>query len=240
MKNGELEIAEKHCSKAIRKHKLENFQCENVWEPYFYLGKVLERKAEKTNVARNLLQRQMLLLQAAALYNFTKNCCMAAKIEEGHSVEWMRMISGKLATIQNNLVLSVGGDPYRCNFDNCDKKELELMRIEVTQRLQSLKSPDPQEENGEDLRKRMSDQTEEIKKLCKLISSKVKQLFARMIKKCVEVLGHPPCDYEVVVLGSLAREEMTPYSDLEWAILISSEDELFLPRFNEPCSFTGK
>ena len=71
----------------------------------------------------------------------------------------------------------------------------------------------------------MSDQTEEIKKLCKLISSKVKQLFARMIKKCVEVLGDPPCDYEVVVLGSLAREEMTPYSDLEWAILISSEDE---------------
>ena len=72
----------------------------------------------------------------------------------------------------------------------------------------------------------MSAQTEEIKKLCKLISSKVKQLFARIIKKCVEVLGDPPCDYEVVVLGSLAREEMTPpYSDLKWAILISLEDE---------------
>ena len=99
------------------------FQCENVWEPYFYLGKVLERKAEKTDVARNLLQKQMLLLQAAALYNFTKNCCMAAKIKEEVSVEWMRMISGKLASIQNNLVLSVGGDPDRCNFDLADKKE---------------------------------------------------------------------------------------------------------------------
>ena len=47
MKNEELEIAEKHCSEAIRKHKLENFQGESVWEPYFYLGEVLERKAEK-------------------------------------------------------------------------------------------------------------------------------------------------------------------------------------------------
>jgi signal-transduction protein with cAMP-binding, CBS, and nucleotidyltransferase domain len=69
------------------------------------------------------------------------------------------------------------------------------------------------------------DEIEEIKGLSDTISVRMKQFLAGIINECLELLGTPPCDYDVIVLGSLARNEMTPYSDFEWAILTNSEEE---------------
>lgn len=41
------------------------------------------------------------------------------------------------------------------------------------------------------------------------------------IKECESRLGHPPCNYAIIALGSVARMEATPFSDLEFAILYS-------------------
>lgn len=44
-----------------------------------------------------------------------------------------------------------------------------------------------------------------------------------MIESCFKVLPLPDnCVYSIITLGSLAREEATPYSDFEWAILIEN------------------
>ena len=37
---------------------------------------------------------------------------------------------------------------------------------------------------------------------------------------CEDVMGEPPCQYAIVGMGSLAREEITPYSDFEHIILL--------------------
>ncbi|CAK8681738.1 unnamed protein product [Clavelina lepadiformis] len=48
--------------------------------------------------------------------------------------------------------------------------------------------------------------------------------------QCVEIMGKPPCGYAVVGMGSLAKKEITPYSDFEHVIVL---DDDILERFNE-------
>ena len=61
----------------------------------------------------------------------------------------------------------------------------------------------------------------------RFIFSQIAQGMQRLIQQMVEdaygMLGEPPCRYAILGLGSMAREEITPYSDMEWAILIEEE-----------------
>ena len=226
LKNGELHIAERSFAKVIRKEKLGVQSTKRNPESYYYLAEVLQTKAAKEDI--KLAEKHRLLLQAASLYNFVNNC-LEANVAGTDSVELPRSLSCNLKDIQDSLVLSFGKNPANCRF-NCDdkKKDLQRLRNEVKDVLNSLEEryANQTETNENVLRDLFVEQTNEIRELCEMISSRIKQLFSQIIAECLDVLGgEPECEYEVIVLGSLARDEMTPYSDLEWAILISSEDE---------------
>ena len=45
---------------------------------------------------------------------------------------------------------------------------------------------------------------------------------------CIGLLGRPPCEYAVVGMGSLARQEITPYSDFEHVIVLEEGVQHFL------------
>lgn len=47
------------------------------------------------------------------------------------------------------------------------------------------------------------------------------RLVSMFAEECEGRLGQPPCDYAIIALGSVARMEATPFSDLEFAILYS-------------------
>lgn len=49
------------------------------------------------------------------------------------------------------------------------------------------------------------------------------KFLSHLIKGCVELLGPPPTSYAIMGLGSMSRSEMSPYSDVEFAILIEEE-----------------
>ena len=62
--------------------------------------------------------------------------------------------------------------------------------------------------------------TTAIQKLNKLIAHKYKQIMVELSQYCEDVMGKAPCEYTVVGMGSLAREEITAYSDFEHIILL--------------------
>ena len=226
LNNGELQIAEQSFGKAIRKERLREHRSKHNLEVFYYLADVLEKKAKRDDV--ELDKKQRLLLQAASLYNFVINCLKLDSEDNDRVKEMSKSLPLKLKDIEDSLVSMIGGNLSRCEF-NCDNKinDLKQLRNEVKQMLNSLEQcyDDIDETNENHLRDIFVKQTEDIKRICEMISSRFKQFFFKIIEECLEVLGKPPCKYEVLVLGSLARNEMTPYSDIEWAILIGSEEE---------------
>lgn len=223
---GELDIAEKSLTLAIKTDKL---TCnERSVEPYLYLAEIHEKKASESI---ELLQKQRFLLQASALYNFVLNCVKTTALEDEQKRKITKTVSRKLHDIQDSLVLTTGRNPIHCSFDSSSKKkELEQLRLAIKDRLENidcrkLTNGKITSMNELDYRELFVQQTAQVKDLCEAISSGIKVILAGIIKECIQVLGEPPCDYEVIVLGSLARNEMTPYSDLEWAILTSSDEE---------------
>ena len=66
--------------------------------------------------------------------------------------------------------------------------------------------------------------TTAIQQLNKLIAHKYKQIMAELSQYCENVMGKPPCKYVVVGMGSLAREEITAYSDFEHIIVLFDDE----------------
>ena len=222
---GELVIAEQTLKKVMHTTMFD-YSYEKDLNSYLYLAEVLERKAE--NKKLELPRRNRFLLQAAALYNFVRNFLQSENVhvEMEVSNNMLKLVSRKLFDVQDNMVRVAGGNPLHCKFDSEQKKnELKNLRHEVKKSLESMESRRSSKKPESDLRLALKVETEEIGKLADLISLRMKQFLTAVIKECLEGLGTPPCDYEVIVLGSLARNEMTPYSDFEWAILTTSEED---------------
>ena len=68
-----------------------------------------------------------------------------------------------------------------------------------------------------------SRETAAMQKLNKMIADKYKLIMADLCQFCQNVMGKPPCEYTVVGMGSLARQEITPYSDFEHLILLCND-----------------
>jgi len=52
------------------------------------------------------------------------------------------------------------------------------------------------------------------------ITAGLKSFLTRMLENAIKRLTPPPCDYAVISFGSLAKQSATPYSDIEFGILL--------------------
>ncbi len=68
------------------------------------------------------------------------------------------------------------------------------------------------------------DANQSIATLQAMLTQKLKDFLIYIINDSIAVLGKPPTDYAVVTLGSMSREEMSPYSDAEFAFFIKNAE----------------
>ena len=101
------------------------------------------------------------------------------------------------------------------------KIQIEKMRTEVRNSLQDiqnlLKKCEDTDQNT--LERTYSDK---IKIMQYTLSRDYKRVMAEVSQKCIQIMGTPPCEYTLVGMGSLARNEITPYSDFEHIILLDN------------------
>ncbi|NGX37202.1 MAG: Photosystem I assembly protein Ycf3 [Chlamydiae bacterium] len=70
-----------------------------------------------------------------------------------------------------------------------------------------------------------------IEKILGFLTQSFKNELYLLIEETINQLGTPPTSYAFMGLGSMARGEMCPYSDLEYAILINQENPTTLGYF---------
>ena len=64
-----------------------------------------------------------------------------------------------------------------------------------------------------------------VEDLYRCISDDMKEFMKKILNQSIEKVGSPPCAFALVGLGSLARQEVTPYSDFEFIFLIDRDTE---------------
>ena len=99
------------------------------------------------------------------------------------------------------------------------QEKVRLMRKCVNDKLEELKCHDHDEVEQNMMHNLEEQKISDFKTLQQTISSEYKNIMKFVAKSCDDFLNIP-CRYTLVGMGSLAREEITPYSDFENIILL--------------------
>ncbi|MCE5319219.1 MAG: tetratricopeptide repeat protein [Parachlamydia sp.] len=79
-----------------------------------------------------------------------------------------------------------------------------------------------------------------IDKIHKKLATKYWELFSLLCIRCLEVVGTPPLPFTVFALGSWAREEVRPYSQIKFGLLVNTdttEMRTFFQKFTQLLEF---
>ncbi|KAI8519006.1 hypothetical protein Bbelb_022630 [Branchiostoma belcheri] len=207
--DGNLDLAKQRFSTALKLiHDPNQVDRSKEAECLCRLGDVYLQLGKETNEGRKFTQ-------AAALYN----AAMARTDKDEHTLLKV------LDEIEQSFL------QYTANVDRkpaltdrtVHKKKLEDMRARVKAQLEvidQLHNPYQYDEDDPAITTAEAERAEAVKILLKSIAKDRQSFIQYLVNECIVVLGLPPCKYAFMGLGSQATELVTPYSDLEFAILI--------------------
>ena len=103
------------------------------------------------------------------------------------------------------------------------EKKVKTMRDELNNKLDNFKSYETINKTKEELE---NTKIKNIRNLQKKISRDYKHIMAEILQYCQTVMGKSPCRFALIGMGSLARNETTPYSDFEHIIVLEENCQL--------------
>ena len=102
------------------------------------------------------------------------------------------------------------------------KSSVNKMRKDVNEKLCEI--PKVKESKSRDgLLKQERDKVVAIESLQNKITDDYTEIMANVATECEKIMGKAPCKFAIVGMGSLARKEITPYSDFEHVIVLDSK-----------------
>ncbi|XP_076811777.1 uncharacterized protein LOC143458789 [Clavelina lepadiformis] len=99
------------------------------------------------------------------------------------------------------------------------KVKIQEMRKETKEKL-GLLNEIPYEITDVQFNKLAEQKIKIVEGLQNMITEKYKSIMEYVSSECKNIMGTPPCRFNVTGMGSLARGEITPYSDFEHIILL--------------------
>lgn len=105
-------------------------------------------------------------------------------------------------------------------FSNTLKHHIEQKRNEMAKRLKEVKTVPAPILDDKDMLTVEKDVVQNVRSVMEDTSKEYKNIMERISNKCIGALGEPPCQFSHFAMGSLARHEITLYSDFENAIIL--------------------
>ncbi|XP_078693425.1 uncharacterized protein LOC144923094 [Branchiostoma floridae x Branchiostoma belcheri] len=172
------------------------------------LGDVYVQRGKRTEEGRKFTQ-------AAALYNTAM-----ARTDKGKDTIQASLLDTERWFLHH--VTRVDSNQSLPDSAMRHQKGLEDMRARAKSQLEDIDqkhNPYKYDEDDPKMKPEEAERAEAVKALFKTIAKDRQTFIQALVNECIATLGPPPCKYAFIGLGSQATELVTPYSDLEFAIL---------------------